>query len=123
MTTMDIQKIISHSFVGKITALPTTSPPRHKKGEKFLKGPIPWDWLCLAAQQKGRSLHVAIALWFLAGMNKKRTVALTNTVLQGLGINRFTKSRALRTLERAQLITISSHKGRNPVVTITEVIR
>ena len=23
--------------------------PRHKRGEKFLKGPIPWNWLTKAA--------------------------------------------------------------------------
>ena len=41
------------------------SVPRHRPGGHFLKGPIAWDWLCVAANQSGKALHVAIALWFL----------------------------------------------------------
>ena len=37
--------------------------PRHRQGEKFLKGPIPWDWLTKAAQLPGHALHVALVLW------------------------------------------------------------
>ena len=56
--------------------------PKHNKGEKFLLGPIPWDWLCKAAPLKGKALAIAIALWHLAGMNNKaNTVKLSQKTL------------------------------------------
>jgi hypothetical protein len=49
------------------------TPPRHSTGEKFLKGPIPLNWLSRASQLKGKSLQVGLSLWFLAGLtNSKR---------------------------------------------------
>lgn len=44
---------------------------RHKPGEKFLKGPIPIDLLEMAANGPEKALHVALVIWFLAGMNRK----------------------------------------------------
>ena len=121
MNLQDAQKLLDHPVGGGAHKFQPLLPPRHLGNEKFLKGPIPWNWLSQAARLKGYSLHVAIALWFLAGLNRNRTVALTNTVLQGLGINRFTKSRALKALEQARLVSVTHHQGRNPVVTILEV--
>ena len=99
---------------------PNTRLPRHKQGERFLRGPIPWLWLCSAARQKGRAFHVAIALWFLAGLTSRRTIPLSNKVLKAFGVDRFAKSRALKTLEKANLISVERHAGRNPIVTILE---
>ena len=31
-------------------------PPRHRPGEKFLRGPIPWTWLQQAARLRGSAL-------------------------------------------------------------------
>ena len=103
-------------------AKPTTStaPPRHKPGEKFLKGPIPWAWLAKAAHQSGKALHVAIALWFLAGVKRKRTVALSGAVLRTLGVNRHSGYRGLAALEQAGLVSVERHPGRNPLVTILD---
>ena len=58
---------------------PTTPkrPPRHKVGEWFLKGPIPGEWLHRAAKLPGRALHVARALWYLAGVEKSQQVKPT----------------------------------------------
>jgi hypothetical protein len=99
----------------------TDKPPRHKQGEKFLKGPIPWSWLATAAQQPGRALHVAIALWFLAGMKRTRTVSLSGLVLRALGVNRHAGYRGLAALERAGLVAVIRQPGRNPVVTLQDV--
>ncbi len=73
-------------------------PPRHKLGEKFLKGPIPWNWLVRAARQPGKSLHVSVALWHLVGLKKSGTVALSNKLLVPFGISRFAGYRALQAL-------------------------
>jgi len=95
-------------------------PPRHKPGEKFLKGPVPWDWIARAAQQPGKALHVAIALWFMAGIKRARTVALPGLALRVLGVSRYAGYRALAALDEAGLVAVARHPGRNPVVTILE---
>ena len=112
---------------GRLT-LPITSkasprqrekPPRHKTGERFLKGPIPWDWLSNAFRLTGKAPHVAMALWFLAGLQKSRTVALSGAVLLELGVKRHAGYRGLAALEKAGLATVHRHPGRSPRVTIT----
>jgi hypothetical protein len=92
--------------------------PRHQAGEKFLKGPIPWSWLVKAACLPGRSLHVAIALWFLAGLGKTPTVKLGQKLASELGIDRHAKDRALHWLIEAGLIRVSRTQGCAPVVTL-----
>jgi len=94
--------------------------PRHKPGEKFLKGPIPWDWLTHAAKLPGKALCVATALWFLAGVKGKRTVALSGIVLKDLGVKRNAAYRGLAALERAGLVSAIRHLGRSPIVTLLE---
>lgn len=80
---------------GKIHPIkPKAKLPRHQAGEKFLKGPIPFDWLCAAAQLPGKSLQVAMAIWFLAGLHKSPTVKLSQSVLKDCGVNRHCKYRA-----------------------------
>jgi hypothetical protein len=37
-------------------------PPRHRSGEKFLKGPIPLLWLIQAGRLPGKALHVGLLL-------------------------------------------------------------
>ncbi len=97
-----------------------TRLPRHKPGEKFLKGPIPWQWLTKAAQQPGRALHVGVALWFWSGIKKSGQVALSISRLSTLGVNRFAAYRGLAALERVGLVAVQRQKGRKPVVTILE---
>ena len=96
--------------------------PRHKTGEKFLKGPIPWNWLAMAAMQSGggRGLHVAIAIWLIAGIKNRRTIALSGTVLKDMGVKRNAAYRGLTALEGAGLVSVIRHHGRSPTVTILE---
>jgi hypothetical protein len=97
---------------------PEEKPPRHKKGEKFLKGPVPLSWLASAAQLPGKSLHLGIVLWFLAGLKNTRSVSLSSSVLQRFGVDRSAKRRALSQLETAGLVSVHRHSGCNPLVTI-----
>lgn len=96
-------------------------PPRHKPGELFLRGPIPLDWLAAAAHQPGKSLHVGLGLWFLAGIKKSREIALSGSVLRGLGVKRHSGYRGLVWLEQAGLVRVVRHSGRNPIVTLLEL--
>jgi len=104
------------------TSAPTSSeaPPRHGPGERFLKGPVPWKWLEGAAQQPGRALHVAVAIWQLAGMRRSRCVALNLSRLGSLGVTRYAASRGLKALEAVGLVQVNRQRGRKAVVTILD---
>jgi hypothetical protein len=95
--------------------------PHHKPGDHFLKGPIAWNWLCMAAHQSGKALQVAIALWFLVGVKKSGQVILSGATLRKLGVGRHSGYRGLRRLELANLVAVQRHPGRNPIVTILAV--
>lgn len=94
---------------------------RHKPGMNFLRGPIPLDWLTRATSLQGRALHVALALWFLAGVRKTWSVPLSNETAELFGVQRYAKYRALTALERAGLVTIQKKQGRSPIVTLLDI--
>lgn len=94
------------------------TPPRPKG--KFLRGPVPLDWLRRAAGLPGKALAVGLALWFLCGCRKRKTVRLTRRTLDRLGVARKPGYRGLRALERAGLVAVARQPGRSPVVTIRE---
>jgi hypothetical protein len=96
-------------------------PPRHKRGEKFLKGPIPWNWLRKAAHQPGKTFHVAIVVWFLAGICRKKSVRLEKKALRELGLNRHAAYRGLKALEKVGLICVERHPGHSPIVTVNDL--
>ena len=98
-----------------------SGPPRHRPGERFLLGPVPWAWVQRAAQLPGKPLHVGIALYQRAGMEKSDTVKLSNGVLEDMGVDRYAKRRALKDLEKAGLVSVKRRHGRSPVVTILDV--
>jgi hypothetical protein len=100
---------------------PPKRPPRHKLGEKILKGPIPWMWLEKAARLPGRALHVAIAIWFKVGLTKDRTVRLSYVDLRRLGCKRESARRGLARLEHGGLVSVDRHPGRCPRVTVLDV--
>ena len=53
----------------RVSNLRDASPP-------FIKGPIPLAWMKAVAMLPGKSLHVGLALWYLAGVKKTKTVTL-----------------------------------------------
>jgi hypothetical protein len=94
--------------------------PKHRPGERFLKGPIPWSWLTLAARQPGKALQVALALWHLAGMKGTQGVALNLSRLESLGVSRHAASRGLKALVAAGLAHVDARQGRKALVTLLE---
>lgn len=87
-------------------------------GGRFIKGPIPLDWIGRAACLPGKTLHVALALQYLAGLQKTHTVKLGAKALAVLGVARDAKYEALDRLQEAGLIAVERARGRAPVVTI-----
>ena len=83
-------------------------------------GPIPWGWLTEAARLPGKALHVAMALWFWAGIKRSGEVALPISQLSLLGVSRYAAYRGLIALEAAKLVAVRRHQGRKPLVTLLD---
>ena len=119
MCSLDLERF--HLSQAKINKSPQKQqPPRHKRGEKFLKGPIPYRWLSKAAEQGGKTLHVAIALWFLAGLKRTWTISLSRRTLEDFGVNRHSSYRGLKKLENIGLVSVVRRPGCLPKVTILD---
>jgi hypothetical protein len=99
---------------------PSRRPPRHKTGERFLKGPIPWRWIERAMALPGKALHVALLLWHEAGCRNQRTVRLRLRAGLPAGMNAWSARRGLRALEAAGLVTVSRHPGKALDVTLND---
>ena len=121
---MDVQRNKIHWSPNKhLLGSPSTRrrPPRHSKGQKFLKGPIPLQWLRKAAGLAGRApLTVALALWYLAGLQNSDTVKLTGKTAKLFHLHPDSVRRGLRNLEAAKLITVTRLPGHTPVVMIMD---
>jgi DNA-binding transcriptional ArsR family regulator len=86
--------------------------------ELFFKGPVPWSWLESAGALPGKALHVAIRLWYEAGLAGSSEVEFSMTSMARMGASRWAASRGLTALEGAGLVSAVRRAGRRPVVTI-----
>ena len=86
----------------------------------YIRGPIPLEWLKAAAALPGKSLHIGLALWLLAEIEKSRTIALSNLQASYFSVDRNAKYRALDWLEKAGLIKVKRNPGQSPIVTLIE---
>jgi hypothetical protein len=84
----------------------------------FVKGPIPLEWLAVAAKLPGKTLHVGLLLWFLKGLRRSSEVPLTSSWLAIFGLEHVTAYRALQALETAGLVTVRRQRGKAPVITL-----
>jgi hypothetical protein len=94
--------------------------PKPKPGEEFLKGPVPLAWLQRAARLRGKALRVGMELWLMAGMRIGPVIPLSTERLKNWGVSRWAAYRALRSMERAGLVSVERHAGRLARVTILE---
>ena len=85
---------------------------------KFIAGPIPVSWVCQAGRLGVKTLLVGLALWHIKGLRKSNTFIVSNLILRDWGIQADAKSRALRKLEMAGLITVERQGKRSPQVTL-----
>ena len=98
-----------------------SQPVRFRRGQRFLRGPIPWDWLSGAARLPGKALQVGLAIWHLAGLKNAMTVELSRAPLESLSVTRQAAYRALKVLEDAGLIKAARRSGRKTRVTILSI--
>ena len=100
--------------------VPLAAPLREPEGRaaRFVKGPIPAEWLEQAARLSGKALHAALAIRYLDGFRGTGTVQLRPSTRNDYGMDRFSCNRALDQLKAAGLITVLRKAGAAPVVTI-----
>jgi hypothetical protein len=93
---------------------------QHSSRHAFIRGPIPLNWIARAAKLGAPALRVALALWYQKGLLGGRTVKLTTKCVNRFGVGPRAKLRALKTLEKARLISVLRRPGANPHVTIVD---
>ena len=91
--------------------------------ELFLRGPIPLEWLGEAAKLPGKTINVAIALWWLYGMAKGKPFKPTRLALKIFCVERDAASAGLTRLEQAGLIQVERKPGQRPIVSILNATR
>jgi DNA-binding transcriptional ArsR family regulator len=79
---------------------------------------VPVSWLCQAGRLGVKALLVGLALWHLKGLRKSDTFVVSNLMLRDWDIQADAKTRALRKLEMAGLITVERRGKRSPQVTL-----
>lgn len=95
---------------GKLVSIP--------KKKLFLRGPVPMDWLSKAAELPGKTLNVALAIWWLQGMTQSESFKLTRKSLSLFNIKRDAASISLKRLEGAGLIRVQRNVGQRPTISI-----
>ncbi|MDA1054532.1 MAG: helix-turn-helix domain-containing protein [Planctomycetota bacterium] len=121
MSTPDLDKFRAQPSGQNPPRKPKPLTRHRKRGEWFLKGPIPGAWLNAAGALPGKAFHVGVALWHAAGMAKQYEVKMTHDLLTKFGVLPDAGSRALKQLEAAGLVSVVRHDGRGPMVTIKEL--
>lgn len=91
------------------------------KKKLFLRGPVPMDWLSQAAELPGKTLNVALAIWWLNGMTQSEYFKLTRKSLNLLCIKRDAASISLKRLEGAGLIKVQRKVGQRPIISIVQL--
>jgi hypothetical protein len=91
------------------------------KKESFLRGPIPLEWLSVAAHLPGKTLNVAIALRWRHGMAKGNPFKLTQTALKTMNVDRDAERMGLARLEQAGLIRVERKPGQRPTISILDL--
>jgi DNA-binding transcriptional ArsR family regulator len=98
----------------------STRPGRRPKPVRgnFIAGPVDVAWVCEASHMGVKALLVGLALWHIRGLKKTDTFIVSNLRVGEWGIKPDAKSRALRALEKAGLVTIARRGKRSPQVTL-----
>lgn len=86
--------------------------------QRFLKGPIPLSDLTIAARLPGRALALYIAILHQADLTRSSRVKLPRALLDNFSIDKDAKSRALKVLEQAGLISVQQRPGCNSTVIV-----
>ena len=93
-----------------------------RRGDLFIKGPIPMEWISSAANLPGKAIQVALAFFWLAGMKPHQKVKITRQALELFNVSDDAYRDALIRLEQAGLIKVSRAQGQRALVEIVRHI-
>lgn len=96
---------------------------RAKRPTLILPNPkrvVDLDWLGRAAQLPGKALAIGCAIWFVVSLHKSPTIRLSPSTLRRFGVSRDAGYDGLRRLAEAQLIALSTCRGRLPRLTVVD---
>jgi hypothetical protein len=98
-------------------------PPRHRTGDPFIKGPIPYAWMASACRLPGSGLQVAMAYRFHAGRFRFRHGRRwdLSDVARGLRISPLSARRGLLAAELAGLLSVSREPGCKLAVSVSDL--
>ncbi len=88
----------------------------------FLRGPIPLAWLAEAAKLPGKTINVAIAIWWHHGMAGGKPFKLTKMVLNSLNVGRDAATAGLNNLEQAGLIKVERKQGQRHSISVLNAL-
>jgi|SRR6516165_2849044 len=91
--------------------------PIRISGQSFIR-PIPLGWATQASRLPGKAFHVAVAIWYQAGLRSSNSIRLSMKQSRKFGITRWAVYHGLAALEDAHLIEVERRTGRLPRVTI-----
>ncbi|MCR9296906.1 MAG: hypothetical protein NXI32_29705 [bacterium] len=92
--------------------------PKHGPGERFIRGPIPMEWLKRIVGCGRRAEAVALLLWYAAGYQRRNPVKLTPQILSELSVKPRAARAILQKMADRGLVHVEFHWGRSPVVTL-----
>src|SRR4051812_13972204 len=108
----DVERLrLPPGTVGELVA--RRRPPRHRHGEAFLLGPIPFPWVASACRLPGVGLHVALTVRFLRGRFRRgrdRRWTL-DVIAKGLRVSDDSVRRGLHAAEGAGLLSVARRPG------------
>jgi hypothetical protein len=100
-------------------AAPHVPAKIRKRREQFILVPMRWyEKLAKPTPASRYTVLVALYLLHLNWKNNGKPFKLASGMLDYDGIDRYTKYRALRDLERRGLITIEWRRGKSPIVQV-----
>ena len=93
------------------------------KKEPFLRGPIPLEWLRVVASLPGKTINVALALWWRHGMAQRKSFKLSRLALMTLNVERDAERKGVARLEQAGLIHVERMPGQRPIISLLDLAR
>lgn len=107
---LPVKRLQLNSATGTLVVAP--------KKELFLRGPIPLSWLRVAAHLPGKTLNLAVALWWRHGMSNAKPFKLTRAALESMNVERDAERLGLARLEQEGLIKVERKPGQRPSIVI-----
>ncbi len=113
---VDIEKYRFGSSIPTHTITPSKKPKKHL--DKFIAGPISFEWVSKACMLGGKSANIAFALCYMKGLQKSCTVKLTHKTFHEFNVSTKTAGHLLKRMEDVGLISVVQLPGRSPQITI-----